>query len=195
MNDFCNICGTIGHFKDYNGRKKVRCKSCGSLERHRKHFNMLKKKRYFFNEDTILLISPAKCMETSLTKMSFKCDTMDIVEGRAKITADITQMPFTDKEYEFIYCSHVLEHVKDDRKAIREMYRVLKPGCYLFLCVPVSNIDKTVEIEYNNNRERQRWYGHPDHVRKYGKDVIKRITEAGFKVNQLDYDTFAGLKC
>jgi SAM-dependent methyltransferase len=107
---------------------------------------------------------------------------------------DLTAMDaYRDHSVDIILCSHVLEHVPEDRKAMREIRRVLKPDGFAVLLVPlVIGVDETHE-DPSINTEALRWkyYGIGDHVRQYGKrDFIARLEDAGLQVEQLGIDYF-----
>ena len=96
------------------------------------------------------------------------------------VKMDITQLSFLDNTFDLIICSHVLEHVKDDSKAIKEMFRVLKSKGALFIMVPLNeNRINTIEYEAPNPLD-------PCHVRYYGLDLMDRIKSAGFRVKKID---------
>ncbi len=103
------------------------------------------------------------------------------------IRLDITRIPFADETFDIIICNHVLEHIPDDRLAMRELYRVLKPEGFALLQVPLSEVNRET---YENpavitEEERLEHYGQKDHVRIYGKkDYLMRLTGAGFKVHE-----------
>ena len=108
--------------------------------------------------------------------------TADLFDPRAMIKMDITKIKFPDESFEVIYCSHVLEHVEEDKKAIGELYRVLKKNGWAILLVPIV-CDKTFEdFSICDPMERLKIYGHKEHVRNYGKDYVDRLREKGFKV-------------
>ena len=95
---------------------------------------------------------------------------------------DITNIQYSDHCFDVIYCSHVLEHIPNDRKAMRELERVLKPNGWAVLMVPIT-VDKTIKDPLETNlAERERRFGRHDHVRHYGLDFGKRLEEEGFKV-------------
>lgn len=95
---------------------------------------------------------------------------------------DITGIQHPDDSFDVVYCSHVLEHVPDDRKAMREFYRVLKPSGWAIFMIPIT-VDKTVEDPtITDPQERLRLFGQDDHVRRYGPDFVDRLQEAGFSV-------------
>lgn len=82
-------------------------------------------------------------------------------------------------------CSHVLEHVNDDRQAMRELYRVLAPGGTAILLVPMSSRATTYEDpSITDPQERIRHFGQFDHVRLYGRDYADRLAGAGFNVEE-----------
>ena len=107
---------------------------------------------------------------------------------------DITDMGiYAEQSVDVFLCSHVLEHVSDDRRAMRELHRVLKPGGFGVVLVPlVSGVDETHEDPaIDTPALRWKYYGLDDHVRQYGKrDFVDRLTGAGFAVDQLGKDHF-----
>lgn len=104
------------------------------------------------------------------------------------IRLDITDMNFEDNFFVVIICSHVLEHVMDDRKAMSELFRVLKPKGIAILQVPISKtVRKTFEdFTITSPEEREKYFGQKDHVRIYGQDYKKRLQNIGFKVDLYD---------
>jgi predicted SAM-dependent methyltransferase len=134
----------------------------------------------------MLHIAPEACLEKKLKNiLGDSYITADLNRPDVRVKMDITSIPFPESTYDVIYCSHVLEHVPDDRKALREFYRVLKPTGWLLLLVPV-NVEKTFEdASVTDPQKRLELFGQDDHVRKYGPDVMDRIQEAGFKVKRV----------
>ncbi|MGP8215378.1 MAG: class I SAM-dependent methyltransferase [Bacteroidia bacterium] len=106
--------------------------------------------------------------------------------------ADITDIPFETDSMDYIICSHVLEHVQNDKKAIGELYRVLKPGGQLFLQVPLDkNLASTHEDDLVvSNEDREKFFWQWDHVRLYGNDFIERAGNSGFKTEQVSAKSF-----
>ena len=100
------------------------------------------------------------------------------------VKVDITDIPYEEHFFDVILCSHVLEHVQDDRKAMRELYRVLKPGGWALLQVPLqTGREKTYEDpSIVTPEERLKHFGQKDHVRIYGADYKDRLASAGFTV-------------
>jgi ubiquinone/menaquinone biosynthesis C-methylase UbiE len=107
---------------------------------------------------------------------------IDLYNPHAMLRMDVTDIEFPDNHFDVVYCSHVLEHVPDDRRALKEFYRVLKPGGWAMLQVPI-----TAEVTFEDpaavtREDRERLYGHPEHVRRYGIDYKEKPAEAGFTV-------------
>ena len=100
----------------------------------------------------------------------------------ADVKMDISDIQYDDQTFDIICCSHVLEHVPDDRKAMRELCRILKLNGWAIFMVPIT-VDKTVEDpSITDPKERLRLFGQDDHVRRYGPDFVDRLKEAGFDV-------------
>src|SRR5690606_19858714 len=114
----------------------------------------------------------------------------DLDPRKAMTQQDITNTSFENDTFDLIFCAHVLEHIPDDMKAMRELLRILKPGGLAILQVPIKDffngmaIDKTYEDPgITDPKERERVFGQRDHVRIYGRDFKDRLENAGFKVS------------
>jgi SAM-dependent methyltransferase len=102
----------------------------------------------------------------------------------ASVAGDLTDIPLADSSVDNIICIHVLEHVEDDRKAMAEMYRVLKPGGLAFITVPILEDEPTREDpSITAPEERKRVFGERSHVRYYGLDIRDRLESVGFNVD------------
>jgi ubiquinone/menaquinone biosynthesis C-methylase UbiE len=89
-----------------------------------------------------------------------------------------------------VLCNHVLEHVQDDMQAMKETYRVLKPGGFAILQIPFFNPIPDITFEdpsITDKREREKIFGQDDHVRKYGRDYPQRISQSGLRVEEVGY--------
>jgi len=91
-----------------------------------------------------------------------------------------------------IYCSHVLEHVSNDKQAMNEFYRVLKLGGWAILLVPIISDETFEDPSVVDPTMRLKLFGQEDHVRRYGPDFIKRVEETGFKVLEITGSDFLG---
>jgi SAM-dependent methyltransferase len=115
---------------------------------------------------------------------------LDLESPTANIHADLTHLPFADRAFDAILCSHVLEHVRDDLAAMRECRRVLGwEGCALFL-VPLNESGVTDEDPtVTDTDERIQRFGQADHVRFYGLDIMDRLRTAGFSVGRVTLES------
>jgi len=131
----------------------------------------------------MLHVAPERAFENLLKhRLGSGYLTADLHNLSAMVRMDITNINYAEETFDVIYCSHVLEHVPDDRRAIRELHRVLKSDGWAVLVVPIT-ADRTFEDpSITDPSERLRLFGQEDHVRRYGPDFVQRLKEAGFKV-------------
>lgn len=167
-----------------NPRENALCPNCLSLERHRLIWMYLQEQTDFFtSKKKILHIAPEACFIDRFEKIhGAGYITADIESPLAKVKMDIHQIPFEANQFDVVLCNHVLEHVQDDIQAMREIYRVLKPGGFSILQIPFFNPIPEVTFEdhaITDKREREKIFGQDDHVRKYGHDYSKRIAQSG----------------
>ena len=172
-------------------RNNVLSPSTYSLERHRLLWLYLKNETSFFKAKLkVLHFAPESALMNQFKKLkNLSYDTVDLNSPIAEIKADICDLPFLDNSYDFILCNHVLEHVIDDDKAMRELYRVLKKNGLGIFQVPIDyNRDTTFEdFSVTNKKERNKLFGQYDHVRIYGLDFFDRLQKAGFSVERCEY--------
>lgn len=185
---YCPICSSHCRLFLSHGSKRRRpnivCPVCLGHDRHRLAY-------LFLTLSTNLMDGKPKRMlhlapEPELRRQFKSAPGIQYVSGdwaspHAAEKFDITNMPLPDAAFDVIYCSHVLEHVVDDRRAIGEIYRVLTPGGWALIQVPIAQQQNTVEFteRYAANAEIS-WYA--GHVRQYGSDFVPRLTDAGFEV-------------
>jgi SAM-dependent methyltransferase len=139
--------------------------------------------------------APSRALSRRLKRYPFiEYRSADLDRRTVDDRVDITDMrPYDDASIDLFLCSHILEHVPQDRNAMREMFRTLRPGALAVVMVPlVHGIDETHEDAAIDTPElRWRYYGSGDHIRQYGKaDFVKRLTETGFRVDQLGVAVF-----
>ena len=161
------------------------CIHCSSLERHRLLWFFLKHKSGLFDDTykIILHVAPESCLKAELED-HFKTNyiTADLRDPAVKINMDITDIPYSDETFDVVLCNHVLEHVPNDRKALSELFRILKQGGWAILLVPICGDTTYEDPSLVTPRDRLEAFGLEDHVRRYGRDYVNRLQEAGFEV-------------
>lgn len=173
-------------------RPNVRCPGCGSLERHRLLWvsvNHLYKQGILKKSGRLLHVAPENCIAKKLRE-DYECISVDMYGSGVQVKADITSLCFPDECFDVIICNHVLEHVPEDRKALSELYRVLKPGGWGSIQVPIDGEKTREDPSVIDPVERERLYGQSDHVRQYGEDFRERLRSAGFSVLELSREKF-----
>lgn len=171
-------------------RPNARCPGCDSLERHRLLWvgmEYLQTQGTFGKGGRLLHIAPESCLSKELSK-NYEYVSVDMYAPEVQTKADITALCFPDECFDAIICNHVLEHVPDDRKAISELYRVLKHGGWGSIQVPIKGGITLEDRAVVDPAERERLYGQSDHVRQYGADFNDRLRCAGFSVLELRKD-------
>lgn len=173
-------------------RKNAQCPNCKSLERHRALWLAMQRLHWYRKGMRVLHFAPEIIFHkffSSFKDIDYWPVDLNPKAFGVKKAVDITNVTFDDDSFDLIMCTHVLEHIPDDRKAMSELYRVLKPGGLAFLNVPMRNTPKTLENpEYNTPELRQKYYGQADHVRYYGLDYPDRLKSVGFRVQLFTMD-------
>ncbi len=162
-----------------------------SLERHRLLWLYLNNETNFFSKTLkVLHIAPEQCFYNLFKNLkNINYTTFDLNSPLADIKGDICNLPFKENSFDFILCNHVLEHINDDKKAMKELYRVLNKNGTAILQVPINQKSrKTFEdSSIVDKKERIEKFGQYDHIRLYGLDYFKKLESFGFKVDPLKY--------
>ena len=163
------------------------CPRCGSHERHRMLWLYLARERpdLLAGAHSLLHFAPEPGIRRRLAAVSgLDYVTTDLDDRSVAVRADITALPFPDARFDALLCSHVLEHVPDDRRAMRELARVLAPGGWAIVLVPLDKgRSETLEDDaIDSPAGRLAAYWQADHVRLYGRDLADRLRDAGFEV-------------
>ena len=171
-------------------RQNVLSPSTLSLERHRLLWLYLTNETNFFtSKKKVLHMAPEQCFLSRFKKLNHEYITADIDSPIADVKADIVNLPFTDNSFDVVLCNHVLEHIQDDTKAMKELFRVMKKGGMGIFQVP-QDLNRDVTFEDNSitdPKERAKIFGQYDHVRVYGRDYFDKLRSVGFKVEEVNY--------
>lgn len=160
------------------------CPSCGSFERHRFAYFALKDRLADYAEKT-LHIAPERCLESWLRSISGEYLSVDLSSGSAMGHMDITDLKLQDDGFSLVWCSHVLEHIENDRKAMSELFRVLRSSGLAVILVPIYGNKTYEDPKIQSPEERLKHFKQKDHVRLYGSDIESRLVDVGFKVDVL----------
>ena len=186
---YCPVCDQYAaEFQTFGviPRRNAKCPNCGALERHRFVWMFFQRKTALLDGQPkrLLHFAPERWLADHLRKVeNLDYVTADLFDPNASIRVDITSMPqIPDASFDFLYCSHVLEHVTDDRRAIRECARVLRPEGRAVFMVPIMASETYEDPSITDPHERERIFGQHDHVRRYGPDFIERLQSGGFDV-------------
>lgn len=172
-------------------RPNVLSPSTLSLERHRLLWLYLTAETDFFSRKMkVLHVAPEQAFYKRFKNQpNLEYITTDLHSPLADVKADLCNLPFADNSFDFILCNHVLEHIPDDKKAMSELFRVMKSGGMGVFQVPLDT-NRTLTFEDNSitdPAERTRIFGQYDHVRIYGMDYFDKLQSIGFQVDSIQY--------
>ncbi|MCF1190741.1 methyltransferase domain-containing protein [Mangrovimonas sp. AS39] len=172
-------------------RHNVLSPSTLSLERHRLLWLFLTKETNFFTDHLkVLHFAPEQAFYKRFRNIPhLDYTTTDLNSPLADVKADICNLPFDDNTYDVILCNHVLEHIPDDTQAMKELYRVMKPGGWGVFQIP-QDLNRATTFEddsITDKKERAKIFGQYDHVRVYGRDYFDKLRSIGFQVEEVDY--------
>lgn len=205
----CPLCGSsLRRFAPFGGtvavfaslqvvgggyRPNARCPICGCLDRERLvYLSLLRFTDAFTHHTRVLHVAPERQLSEILKNQgTIDYLTADLHSTQVMVKMDIATIQVPDGHFDGIICNHVLEHVVDDRRAMAELYRVLKPTGWAILQVPISlALDRTYEdFSITTPAAREIAFGQHDHVRIYARDYTDRLEDAGFKVNVFRWTT------
>lgn len=197
----CPLCGCQRRkFLPYGyvtSRENALCPNCLSLERHRLLWLWLVREsdigRGAMALPKMLHIAPEVALMRKFKKMYASTPdryvTADLESPLADMHFDVQQIPLEAESFDAVICNHIMEHVEDDGKALRELYRIMRRGGWGVILSPVElEREKTFEDDtITDPAERTRIFGQYDHRRIYGRDYAARLREAGFEVYDIDY--------
>ncbi len=162
------------------------CPVCGSFDRERLLYLYLLHESDLFTKPVRLLhVAPEERLKRILSRSSnIHYVSADLLALDVMVRMDITRIPLPDASFDVILCNHVLEHIVDDQRALGELLRVLKPGGWSILQVPISLALQATYEDFlvTTPHGREEAFGQNDHVRIYARDYDARLSGAGFQV-------------
>lgn len=176
----CPICGYKGPFADFTSiggfRRHAVCPQCGALERHRLQYLVMGRVLDNVKSQKLKMLhfAPEEFFRPIFSKRFPKYETADLFMKDVDHHVDILNLPFQDGAYDFVYASHVLEHIGDDGKAINEIRRVLGPNGMAVLPVPIVCAN-TIEYPEANPHEA-------GHMRAPGLDYFEKYKKCFARV-------------
>jgi glycosyltransferase involved in cell wall biosynthesis/SAM-dependent methyltransferase len=187
---YCPVCGNVSPAFISGGvvkkRHNAKCPRCGAFERHRLFW------LYYVNDLSPRLPTRLKQLlhvapEEHIGQLLHSADDINYLSGdlfmpNVMVRLDLIAIDFPDNRFDVIVCSHILEHIPDDAKAMREMFRVTRPGGFVLVMVPLYGERTYEDSSIITPEGRLQHFGQDDHVRKYGEDIEQRLTAAGFEV-------------
>jgi SAM-dependent methyltransferase len=175
--------------------KNYSCYGCGINDRDRLYLlyfkNILNKEKIY----NIVEFAPTPVLSSFFKKYNnINHRTSDLFMDNVDDKMDLQDLfLYKNAQFDIFICSHILEHVPEDIKAMKELYRITKKGGFGIAMVPILNrVEKTHEDpSIKDPKLRMKYFGQGDHVRLYAKnDFIARLESVGFKVRLLGEDYF-----
>jgi len=194
----CNICNFNTNKFEKTIYDEYLCPKCGSLSKDRRLWKLLEDS-FIQNDIKILDFSPSRPIYRRLKKIKNIDYLASDLSGNfiADLNLDITNINCADKSFDLIICYHILEHVVEDIKAIKELYRIIKTNGLVIIQTPFIEGEIYENYEITKPEERLIHFGQEDHVRIYSVEgLVNRLTSNGFKVGikKFEADDFLGLK-
>lgn len=171
--------------------KQYSCSRCGASDRERIYALWIDRqleKNALTRSAKVIHFAPEPALSQRLQQIFASYETADFAMEGVHHKVDLQHLPFADESYDFFICSHVLEHVDSDDKALDELYRITSRGGSGILVAPVIvGLDKTVEDpSVKDAAGRWRLFGQDDHVRLYAHDdYVNKIRSHGFRLEEL----------
>lgn len=169
----------------------AQCPACGALARHRLTWQVLRTRTDLGTVPRrVLHFAPEAILQQRLRRLpQLDYVSADLDSPLAMVRMDIMDIPEADGSFDGLICSHVLAHVPDDRKAMAELVRVLRPGGWAVIQTTVDTDRDTFEDPGARTAdERRAVYGQADLWRIYGRDLAERLEVVGFVVTTIDRD-------
>lgn len=185
----CTICNYEGRFRAVGNPPQwdARCPKCGSFDRHRLMALYLDRHPEAAKE-RVVHFAPDPCIAKFLKPKASQYRTADLFMPGVDLKLDLQDLDLPDGSVDLFICSHLLEHVPDDRKALTELRRCTAAGGAVLIMVPIiegwRETYEQPEMAAAGDKARELHFGQHDHVRFYGADLRDRIRQAGFHLEE-----------
>lgn len=180
----CNLCGSaLKKFVSLPDGDKL-CPACGSLPRSRRLWAIVNES-FLKPRTQILDFSPSRSLYRAFKNRSDTNYTCTDISGDfiSDYQYDITNLEIENHAFDLILCYHILEHIEDDGLAMKELWRVLKPGGTCLIQTPFKSGETYEDPSVISEADRLKYFGQSDHVRIYSTEGLhERLTRAGFQV-------------
>jgi SAM-dependent methyltransferase len=195
-NRFCCVCNSqsrffLSHGPSFRRRQDVVCPVCLAHDRHRLAWHYLSTRTNLLDGSPkqVLHFAPETIFIEKFKHIpGIEYLSADLSSPHAMVKMDITAIDLPDASVDIVYCSHVLEHIPKDRQAMGEIFRVLKPGGWALIQVPIAKKPTFEDPSITDPGERERLFWQSDHVRLYGLDIQDRLMATGFEVDTIFAD-------
>lgn len=178
----CNICNTeLRNFVNLKNDKL--CPRCGSIQRNRRLWQILRD-TFLNNRLSILDFSPSRCLYRVMKSSDYNYLSTDLSNDFfSDVAFDITNIDSKSESFNLILCYHILEHIEDDLKAMKELWRVLNRDGFCIIQTPFKDGEIYEDYSIKSPEERKKHFGQSDHVRIYSiKGLKSRLEQVGFEV-------------
>ena len=184
----CNICGKKLRKFILLANADSMCPNCGSIQRNRRLWSLLETK-FLVPNSNILDFSPSRCLYRKMKKVAnINYQSTDLSgDFIADQQFDITNLKIADSTLDLVICYHILEHIPDDILAIKELFRVMKPGAKALIQTPFKEGEIYEDYTIASKEGRLQHFGQEDHVRIYSASGLKkRLESQGFFVEIIE---------
>ena len=194
----CNLCGW-GIIRLNRSVLGTRCVRCLSTQIHRAVGIVLESLNVGENAEVYELSSRGallRFLQRNYKNLYFSEYFADVPPGgmrRGVPCQDVQKLVLPDGTFDLVTCTEVFEHVPDDRRGFKEIYRILKEEGRFVFTVPLRNDEETLEraclgcngeiVLLEEPEFHFEWVRGKKRVlafRTYGRDITKRLSEAGF---------------
>jgi SAM-dependent methyltransferase len=185
----CPLCDhRFDAFKDAANRPNAVCWRCGSQERHRAQWLLLRQRPELLrNVGSLLHFAPEWTLRQHLSATpALRYVTADLDDSGVDLQLDLQATKLPDASFDAVICSHVLEHVPDDHAAMYELRRITRRWCLVMVPLDLHRAHTYEDPTITSPAERERAFWQHDHVRVYAPDIEARLRKASFQVQRIE---------